>query len=156
MPECVVAGPLALALEWEDGRVSEIGLRWSEGLTATPEPSEAARAVGRALERYVGGEVVRWPELPLALERVSRFTREALLTLAREAPQGMVVSYGELARLCGRPGAARAVGRAMAANRWPLILPCHRVLGARGALTGFSNPAGLAMKEFLLRLEGAL
>ncbi|WP_449243151.1 methylated-DNA--[protein]-cysteine S-methyltransferase [Desulfovibrio sp.] len=156
MPEIVTAGPLALALEWEDGRITEIGLRWSEGLAATPGPSETARAVGRTLERYVRGETVRWPDLPLALERVSRFTREILLTLVREAPQGMVVSYGELARLGGRPGAARAVGRAMAANRWPLILPCHRVLGARGALTGFSNPAGLAMKEFLLRLEGVL
>lgn len=156
MPEIVTAGPLALALEWEDGRVAEIGLRWSEGLVPTPALSEGGRAVGRTLERYVRGEAVRWPDLPLALERVSRFTRETLLILAREVPQGMVVSYGELARLGGRPGAARAVGRAMASNRWPLILPCHRVLGARGALTGFSNPAGLAMKEFLLRLEGAL
>ncbi len=156
MLEMILAGPLALGLFWENGAISSIDLLWSRGRAPTADPTPQATALGLALERYVAGGTVQWPDLPLALERVSPFTREVLLTLAHEAPQGRTLSYGRLAALCGRPGAARAVGRAMAVNRWPLVLPCHRVLGARGALTGFSNPAGLAMKEFLLRLEGAL
>lgn len=154
--ERIIAGPLALTLEWEDGEISALELAWSKGLRASAKPSGTARTLKQALERYVAGERVRWPRLPLALDRVSPFTRQALEVLAREAPQGATLTYGELAARCGRPKAARAVGRAMAANRWPLVLPCHRVLGANGALTGYSNPAGLDLKRFLLELEGAL
>jgi len=68
-------------------------------------------------------------------------------------PYGETVSYGDLARRLGRPGSARAVGLANGANPLPIIVPCHRVIGADGALTGFGG--GLAIKRALLSLEGA-
>jgi methylated-DNA-[protein]-cysteine S-methyltransferase len=154
--ETIVAKPLALTLEWDKDKIAAIHLGWSTGVRASARLSGTARALLQALERYVRGEAGAWPELPLDLERVSPFTRQVLEVLAREVPAGATLTYGQLAARCGRPKAARAVGRAMAANRWPLVLPCHRVLGAGGALTGYSNPAGVDLKRFLLELEGAL
>jgi len=75
-----------------------------------------------------------------------------LMTLYK-VPTGQTLTYGELAGRCERPKAARAIGRVMASNPWPLIVPCHRVLGASGKLTGFGP--GLDMKAYLLEKEGA-
>ncbi len=69
----------------------------------------------------------------------------------RSIPYGQTISYGELARRVGRPRAARAVGAANGANPIPIIVPCHRVIGADGSLTGFGG--GLAIKARLLALE---
>ncbi|MEX1195722.1 MAG: methylated-DNA--[protein]-cysteine S-methyltransferase [Dehalococcoidia bacterium] len=79
--------------------------------------------------------------------------RRAVLEECARIPAGQTVSYGELAAKVGRPGAARAVGRVMATNPWPLFVPCHRVVGSDGSLHGFGG--GLPMKEALLRAEGA-
>jgi methylated-DNA-[protein]-cysteine S-methyltransferase len=65
-----------------------------------------------------------------------------------------VSTYGDLAAAIGSPGAARAVGSVMARNCFPLIVPCHRVLGAGGSLGGYSAPDGLRMKRRLLAMEG--
>ena len=75
-----------------------------------------------------------------------------LAELAR-VPYGTTVTYGELATRIGRPGAARAVGGAMNRNPIPIVLPCHRVVGARGNLVGYAG--GLERKQALLALEGA-
>ena len=72
-----------------------------------------------------------------------------------EVPAGATVSYGELASKVGSPGAARAVGRAMAANPVPLIVPCHRVLAAGAKAGGFSAYGGVRTKDRLLAIEGA-
>jgi methylated-DNA-[protein]-cysteine S-methyltransferase len=85
---------------------------------------------------------------------MSEFKSRVLMTLSSEVSHGQTVSYGKLAAMCGKPEAARAVGRIMASNPWPLLVPCHRVVGADGKLTGFSG-CGLPMKKFLLQLEGA-
>lgn len=69
-------------------------------------------------------------------------------------PYGKVISYGELARRIGKPNASRAVGAANGANPIPIVVPCHRVIGSTGKLTGFGG--GLPVKEALLRLEGGL
>lgn len=71
----------------------------------------------------------------------------------REIPYGQTTSYGELARRLGHAGAARAVGLANGSNPLPIIVPCHRVIGADGSLTGFGG--GLYIKRALLALEGA-
>ena len=71
-----------------------------------------------------------------------------------KVPYGKTVSYGELARRVGNPAASRAVGMANGANPIPIIIPCHRVIGANGDLTGFGG--GLKVKRFLLELENAL
>jgi len=74
----------------------------------------------------------------------------------RTVPAGATVTYGELADRVGLPRGARAVARAMATNRWPLVVPCHRVVGRGGRLTGFSGAHGLSTKARLLAAEGIL
>jgi methylated-DNA-[protein]-cysteine S-methyltransferase len=71
----------------------------------------------------------------------------------RKIPPGATLTYGELAAWAGRPRAARAVGHCMASNRIPLIVPCHRVVGADGGLRGYSANGGLRLKQSLLDLE---
>jgi methylated-DNA-[protein]-cysteine S-methyltransferase len=77
----------------------------------------------------------------------------AVWQLLRAIPYGQTMSYGEIARGLGRPEAARAVGLANGANPLPIIVPCHRVIGADGSLTGFGG--GVPIKRALLQLEGA-
>ena len=72
-----------------------------------------------------------------------------------EVPYGQTLTYGELATAAGRAGAARAVGRAMAANPFPLVVPCHRVIGSTGAMTGYSGGRGVETKCWLLAFERA-
>jgi methylated-DNA-[protein]-cysteine S-methyltransferase len=92
-------------------------------------------------------------DLSLDLRLLADFNRRVLDELAR-VPYGEVVTYGELATRAARPRAARAVGTVMNRNPLPIVLPCHRVIGANGKLVGYGG--GLERKEALLRLEGAL
>jgi len=92
-------------------------------------------------------------DIPLDLQLLSAFQKEVLLRL-QSIPAGSVITYGDLARAAGRPGGARAVGQALAANPLPLALPCHRVVAADGGLGGFSSHGGVEDKATLLRLEG--
>lgn len=151
--EVITSGPLCLSLHWESGNIAAIGLDWAGPCApfGTEPTSSHGRALAQALERYLAGEPMDWPELPLDLEGLTAFRREVLETLVRKVRHGQIITYGRLAALVGRPGAARAVGRVMATNPWPLVVPCHRVIGTGGNLTGFGP--GLEMKKFLLDLE---
>lgn len=88
----------------------------------------------------------------LSMQDVKGFTLKALQILRQNVPRGRVISYGQLAALCGSPDGARAAGMAMAANPFPLFHPCHRVVGADGSLGGFGFGADL--KRRLLQMEG--
>ena len=79
---------------------------------------------------------------------------QAVYAATREIPAGTTRSYGEVARSIGRPDGARDVGAALARNPFPIIVPCHRVVAANGALTGFSAPGGQQTKRRMLELEG--
>jgi methylated-DNA-[protein]-cysteine S-methyltransferase len=103
------------------------------------------------LEEYFRGERHDF-DLPLDLSGLPPFTAAVLRRLVR-VPYGTTVTYGELAAAAGSPGAARAVGRAMAINPLPLVIPCHRVLGTGGKMTGYSGGEGIATKEWLLDHE---
>ena len=151
MTECCIAGPLALEIVWQDGRITALRLAWAEGRQRLVTTG-AAIALEAALARYVAGEAPDWPDLPLRWPALSSFAKQVLDELAR-VPYGQKVSYGWLAARVGSPKAARAVGRIMAHNPFPLVYPCHRVVGASGALTGFGP--GLDMKKYLLAREGA-
>ena len=105
----------------------------------------------RELDEYFAGSRHVF-DLALDLEGVAEFNRLVLAELAR-VPYGETTTYGSLARRVGHPTAARAVGTVMNRNPIPIILPCHRVVGANGSLTGYAG--GLWMKERLLAREGA-
>jgi methylated-DNA-[protein]-cysteine S-methyltransferase len=111
------------------------------------------RGVAELLERYAAGEAVDFSGVRLELDNLTPFARQ-VVAVCRGIPRGEVRTYGELAAACGSPGAARAVGSVMAKNRHPLVVPCHRVVGAGGGLGGYSAPEGLRMKRRLLAMEG--
>lgn len=105
----------------------------------------------RQLDAYFAGRR-RAFDLPLA-PRGTDFQRTVWMTLAGIG-YGETISYAQLAQRVGKPTAMRAVGAANGRNPLPIVLPCHRVIGADGSLTGFGG--GLPTKQFLLELEGAL
>ena len=107
--------------------------------------------LARALINYSSRTWAILREVELPLKELGDFKRRVLTSLRREVPFAATITYGELARISGYPGAARAVGRCMAANPWPILVPCHRVLG-KNSLGGFGS--GLSVKKTLLRLEG--
>jgi methylated-DNA-[protein]-cysteine S-methyltransferase len=106
----------------------------------------------RQLDEYFAGKRRRF-DLPVDLRLSRDFGRIVLEELGR-VPFGEVTTYGALAAKAGKPRAARAVGTIMNRNPIPIVLPCHRVVGANGSLVGYAG--GLERKQTLLRLEGAL
>jgi len=102
------------------------------------------------LSRYFAGEL---KEFTFAIEPAGTEFQLAVWAALRRIPYGQTTTYGNLARAIGRPAAVRAVGAANGANHLPIIVPCHRVIGADGSLTGFGG--GLDTKRDLLKLEGA-
>jgi methylated-DNA-[protein]-cysteine S-methyltransferase len=109
------------------------------------------RATHSQLDEYFEGRRKRF-ELPLG-PRGTDFQRTVWHTLAG-IPYGTTISYAQLATRVGKATAMRAVGAANGRNPLPIVLPCHRVVGSDGSLTGFGG--GLPTKQFLLELEGAL
>jgi methylated-DNA-[protein]-cysteine S-methyltransferase len=118
------------------------------GLRVLRSPLDDVR---RELDEYFDGTRRKF-DLPLDL-RVAAFHEQVLRELAL-VPYGITTTYGALAGKVGRPRAARAVGTVMNRNPIPIVLPCHRVLGSNGSLTGYAG--GLDMKLKLLQLEGAI
>ncbi|HYG59326.1 MAG TPA: methylated-DNA--[protein]-cysteine S-methyltransferase [Symbiobacteriaceae bacterium] len=122
--------------------------RWVPGARVVPDDGRLAE-VGRQLREFLSGRLQNF-SVPLDM-RGTPFQREVWAAL-RTIPYGQVCSYADIARLVGRPKAVRAVGAANGANPVPVIVPCHRVIGSNGKLTGFGG--GLPLKERLLKLEG--
>jgi methylated-DNA-[protein]-cysteine S-methyltransferase len=104
------------------------------------------------LEEYFEGKR-RVFDLPLDLAALTPFRRSVLEVLSETVPYGATCTYAELARWCGSPRAARGVGRALALNPLPVLIPCHRVVGAHNRLVGYSGGRGIATKQWLLDLE---
>ena len=123
------------------------------GRSNSLKPGKAAVWAGLLadeISRYFNGQQVRFT-VPADLGDLPAFHRLALRRV-RRIPYGSVRSYSWVARRCGNPKAARAVGAAMSRNPVPILIPCHRVVGTRGDLVGFGG--GLALKRRLLSLEG--
>lgn len=118
---------------------------WAEGNNAVLDATRAQ------LDEYFAGTRKDF-DLPLAPQGTS-FQKNVWQTLAT-IPYGETISYAQLAQRVGKSTAMRAVGAANGRNPLPIVLPCHRVIGADGSLTGFGG--GLPTKQFLLELEGAL
>ncbi len=143
-------GPLTLAA---DGNGALVFLGF--GITAVPRfPEDIAGCTdcaANALAEFFAGARRDFDDLPLAL-RGTPFQLSVWAEL-RRIPFGETRTYGQLAAVLGKPGASRAVGRANGANPLPLVIPCHRVIGANGTLTGFSALGGVGTKRRLLEFE---
>ena len=115
---------------------------------------QAIRAAIAGIEAVLGGRAVDLGFVILD-ERGLDPLQRVVYAATRAIPPGTTATYGDVARAIGRPDAARDVGAALARNPFPIVVPCHRVLGANGKLTGFSAPGGLETKRRMLELEGA-
>jgi methylated-DNA-[protein]-cysteine S-methyltransferase len=149
-----VESPLGELLLVGDGRaLTRLHMQDGRGRLAV-DPSwtlapAAFEDVARALREYFAGERTSFEDIPVELHG-SEFQRQVWRALV-EVPYGETIGYGELARRVGSPDRARAVGAANARNPVAVIVPCHRVIGADGSLTGYGG--GLPNKRFLLDLE---
>jgi methylated-DNA-[protein]-cysteine S-methyltransferase len=132
-----------------EGELERLARAFGVRVLRSALPIDPAR---RQLDEYFEGKRRRF-DLPVDVALLADFNRQVLRELAR-VPYGEVVTYGELAARAARPRAARAVGAVMNRNPLPIVLPCHRVVGANGKLVGYAG--GLERKEALLRLEGAI
>ena len=137
----------------------DVTLREVAEMGATePAPEAEAAAASRLVRNLAEGRpadpagLIDWNSLSANGRSATGF-RRAVLEEALRIPRGETRSYGWLAERVGRPRAARAVGRVMATNPLPIVVPCHRVIGSDGSLRGYG--AGLPMKAALLRAEGA-
>jgi methylated-DNA-[protein]-cysteine S-methyltransferase len=150
---CYLPTPIGeLLLAGDDQALSLVGfpegkLRYEPepGWIETDAPFAAAR---KQLNEYFAGKRKHF-DLPLKLNG-TEFQLQVLDELQR-IPYGETTSYGDIANRIGRPKAVRAVGRANGRNPIPIIVPCHRVIGSNGSLTGFGG--GIGAKQALLRLE---
>lgn len=106
----------------------------------------------KRLLQFAEGQRVEFDDFRLDLPKQSKF-REKVLEATRRLKYGMTISYGELAQRVGHPGAARAVGTVMSTNRFPILIPCHRVLASGGKLGGYTAPQGIKLKQRLLDME---
>ncbi len=113
-----------------------------------------AKQLEDRLTRFALGEAVDFDDFAISSTGMTNF-QKLVMAACRAIPWGETTTYGELAESVGHPGAARAVGTVMSNNRFPLVVPCHRVLAAGGGLGGYSAPQGLVMKERLLATEQA-
>lgn len=154
------------------------GLAWGDaGLAAVRLPHGSADEMRRGLSRrfpaaqeqsppqefavvradivaLLAGEPRGFASVRYDLSEVSEFNRR-VYEVALAIPPGETLTYGQVAARLGEPGAARAVGRALGENPFPIVIPCHRVLAAGGRKGGFSAPGGVESKMRILEIEGA-
>jgi len=149
----------ACALRWTRAGIASVRLP-SPRTSALPrledrrDVPQAVRTAIAGIVDVLGGRAVDLGFVVLDEQGIDPL-RRAVYAATRTIAPGTTATYGEIARAIDRPDAARDVGVALARNPFPIIVPCHRVLGANGKLTGFSAPGGLETKRRMLELEGA-
>jgi methylated-DNA-[protein]-cysteine S-methyltransferase len=147
------------AVSWSDAgitgvelpsRRTAVGPRIEDGISM-PEEVQAAIA---GMIATLAGESRDLRNVAIDDLAIDPFRRR-VYDATRAIPPGSTATYGDIARAIGSPEGARDVGAALARNPFPIVVPCHRVIAASGALHGFSAPGGLATKRRMLELEGA-
>jgi methylated-DNA-[protein]-cysteine S-methyltransferase len=155
-------GPCGLA--WNEHGVTRLQLPESDRGATEKRLSAGAAKASHAMppaidqlitdiQNYMSGHGVDFASVAVDLTDIEAFERK-VYAAARSIPWGRTLSYGELARQIGSPGAARAVGQALSHNPVPIIIPCHRILAKGRRIGGFSAHGGAVTKERLLALEG--
>jgi methylated-DNA-[protein]-cysteine S-methyltransferase len=143
------------ALSWTESGV--IGFDLPEAAEQPDDHIPLPATMKMLIERvrsHVNGELQDFSAVPFDFACLPPFNAAVLRATLAVKP-GETKSYGDIARATGHsPGASRAVGVALGANRWPLLIPCHRIVSASGKMTGFSGPGGISTKLRLLKIEG--
>ena len=143
-----------VAVEWSHSQAefeAYFAKRFKRPVEHNPDQ---VRDAARELSEYLTGKRRQFT-IPIDWSLMRPF-HQAALQATFAIPFGETRTYGELAAQIGRPRAARSVGRAGATNPMPLVIPCHRVIGADGKLHGYGGGEGLPTKEWLLKMEGAV
>lgn len=149
---CDAEGRLC-AVDWSDyqERMTTLLNRYFGVGSFTLIPRQDPHGITTALQRYFSGDFLAIQDL--AVRPAGTAFQQAVWNALRQIPCGSVASYGEIARTIGRPNAVRAVGLANGSNPVGIVVPCHRVIGSNGALTGYGG--GLHRKQWLLAHEGS-
>jgi methylated-DNA-[protein]-cysteine S-methyltransferase len=146
------------AVEWSDVGITGVFLPQPTGRSLVPTvaaddvPAFVRHGVHR-MTAVLAGARLDLQDISLDERGIDEF-RRAVYRATRTIPPGTTRTYGEIAKAIGRPLDARDVGAALGLNPFPIVVPCHRVVAANGALTGFSAPGGIATKRRMLELEG--
>jgi methylated-DNA-[protein]-cysteine S-methyltransferase len=157
-----------MAVVWSGARLTQLTFGYPSAAAAAASVEDAVEAFGlkpRSLPDWISGLVGRlqsyaagndesFADVPVDLDHLSAF-QQRVVGACRAIGRGRVRTYADLADAAGSPGAARAVGNVMAKNRYPIIIPCHRVVGSAGSLGGFSARDGINTKRRMLEMEGA-
>lgn len=145
-------GLIAIDLWQDEERFRQRVVRLKNGLEVVQEPERLADILCQVAEYLQNSR--RQFEIAIDWSVMSPFQHD-VLEVVSTIPYGSTSTYKDIAARLGKPEAVRAVGRANATNPIPIVIPCHRVLGADGRLHGFSAPGGLETKAWLLRREGS-
>ncbi len=149
-------------VRWSEIGITEVLMPRSQALSApaatdpsgVPGVAETVREAIEGIISSLGGERRDLRSVVVDERGLDPF-RRSVYAATREIEAGSTASYGEIARAIGAPDAARAVGAALGENPFPILVPCHRVLAASGALHGFSAPGGIETKRRMLEIERA-
>jgi methylated-DNA-[protein]-cysteine S-methyltransferase len=110
------------------------------------------RLLQQRIKAFFDGIITDFNDVPVQTSQFSQFNRQ-VLTACRDITPAKTITYGQLAKQIGHPGASRAVGTALSQNPLPLIIPCHRVIRSDGSMGGFTAPGGTKMKSKLIQHE---
>jgi methylated-DNA-[protein]-cysteine S-methyltransferase len=146
------SSPIGMIRVFEvNGKVSALDIAVS-GVKATKSQSPVLIQAQKELESYFAGKLTKFT-FPIDMSKGTDFQRSVWKEIGK-IKFGQVKTYADIAKAIGKPLAARAVGGAVGSNPIPLIVGCHRVLGASGRITGYSGGKGIPTKRILLKLEG--
>ncbi|MEQ8935435.1 MAG: methylated-DNA--[protein]-cysteine S-methyltransferase [Amphiplicatus sp.] len=149
------AGVVAVSFpEGDDGKTRARLMRRAKGAVENSPPEAIAAAID-GIVALLGGDKRDLSHIDLDMAGLPEFDR-AVLGLTLAIAPGETKTYGDIARALGDVAESRRVGQALGRNPFPIIVPCHRVVGADGQMTGFSAPGGVGSKRRLLKIEGAL
>jgi len=154
MPATAFPTPLGhCGISWQDGVLT--GFRLPPAAPGGDTAPAWVAAIIARVQRHLEGDAQDFGDLPYDFATVGDFAAQvyrATLTVK----SGRTCSYGDIARQLGQlPAVSRAIGTALGANPWPLLVPCHRIVAGDGKMTGFSGPGGIKTKLRLLAIEGA-
>jgi methylated-DNA-[protein]-cysteine S-methyltransferase len=144
------------ALTWSDAGLT--GFELPDAAPMSDDETNVPVAMIALIDRvgqHLRGDLQDFSDLPFDFCNLPRFNADVLRATLLVKP-GETRSYGDIARLMDHPlSASRAVGAALGGNRWPLLIPCHRIVSANGKMTGFSGPGGISTKLRQLKIERA-